>query len=129
MTLVNRRYFDEIIGTLREAGEKVRHVFPDVPDGILESRIRSQVIPPGDPERDESARQSRLKNVALCRGSQGAARGHGHAAIGPGGPVTARGRGARSRRRIAQPPHAAASVTGTRPQQPSAQQAGLPHAQ
>jgi hypothetical protein len=33
---------------------------------ILESRIRSQVIIPGDPERDDSGRQFRLKNIACC---------------------------------------------------------------
>ena len=66
MTLVNRQYFDEIIGTLREAGEKVHHVFLDLPAGILESRIRAQVICPGDPERDEISRQWRLKNLARC---------------------------------------------------------------
>jgi hypothetical protein len=66
MTLVNRQYFDEIIGTLREAGEKVVHVFLDVPVGILESRIRVQVVCPGNPERDERARQWRLKNVERC---------------------------------------------------------------
>jgi adenylylsulfate kinase-like enzyme len=66
MTLVNPQYFDEIIGTLREAGEKVHHVFLDVPADILESRIKSQVITPDDPEQDESARQFRLKNIARC---------------------------------------------------------------
>ncbi|MGH3201269.1 MAG: AAA family ATPase [Streptosporangiaceae bacterium] len=66
MTLVNRQYFDEIIGTLREAGEKVVHVFLDVPADILESRIRAQVVVPGDPERDESNRQFRLKNIGRC---------------------------------------------------------------
>ncbi len=66
MTLVNRQYFDEIIGTLRKAGEKVHHVFLDVPADILESRIRAQMICPGDPERDEIARQFRLKNIGRC---------------------------------------------------------------
>jgi hypothetical protein len=66
MTLVNRQYFDEIIGTLREAGEKVLHVFLDLPADILESRIRAQVVCPGDPERDEIARQWRLKNIERC---------------------------------------------------------------
>jgi hypothetical protein len=66
MTLVNRRYFDEIIGTLREAGEKVVHVFLDAPAGILESRIRVQVVCPGNPEGDERARQWRLKNIERC---------------------------------------------------------------
>ena len=66
MTLVNRQYFDEIIGALREAGEDVLHVFLDVPADVLESRIRAQVICPGDPEQDESNRQFRLKNIARC---------------------------------------------------------------
>jgi adenylylsulfate kinase-like enzyme len=66
MTLVNRRYFDEIIGTLREAGEKVMHVFLDVPADVLESRIRTQVLCPDNPERDERARQFRLKNIERC---------------------------------------------------------------
>jgi hypothetical protein len=63
MTLVNRQYFGEITGTLRAAGEKVVHVFLDVPADVLESRIRAQVLCPGDPEQDESARQFRLKNI------------------------------------------------------------------
>jgi hypothetical protein len=66
MTLVNRQYFDEIIGALREAGEKVVHVFLDAPADVLESPIRAQVLCPGDPERDESARQFRLKNITRC---------------------------------------------------------------
>ena len=66
MTLVNRQYFGEIIGALREAGEDVLHVFLDVPADVLESRIRAQVICPGDPEQDESNRQFRLRNIARC---------------------------------------------------------------
>jgi len=66
MTLVNQQYFDEIIGTLREAGENVTHVFLDVPADVLESRIKAQVLCPGDPDRDESARQFRLKNIGRC---------------------------------------------------------------
>ncbi len=66
MTLVNQQYFGEIIGALREAGEDVLHVFLDVPAGILESRIRAQVVTPGDPGWDERARQFRLKNIARC---------------------------------------------------------------
>lgn len=66
MTVVNRQYFDEIIGALREAGDKVVHVFLDLPAGILESRIRTQVILPSDPERDEIARQWRLNNIERC---------------------------------------------------------------
>jgi AAA domain len=66
MTLVNRQYFDEIIGTLREAGEKVIHVFLDVPADVLKSRIRTQVLHPRDPGQDESARQFRLKNIERC---------------------------------------------------------------
>lgn len=66
MTLVNRQYFDEIIGTLREAGEKVLRVFLDVPADVLEPRIKAQVLCPGDPERDDSARQFRLKNIGRC---------------------------------------------------------------
>jgi thymidylate kinase len=66
MTLVNRQYFDEIIGTLREAGEKVLHIFLDVPADVLESRIKAQVLCPGDPERDDSARQFRLNSIGRC---------------------------------------------------------------
>jgi gluconate kinase len=66
MTLVNRQYFDEIIGTLRAAGEQVHHVFLDLPADILEARIRAHVICPGDPERDEISRQWRLNNIARC---------------------------------------------------------------
>jgi AAA domain len=66
MTLVNRQYFDEIIGALRTTGEEVRHVFLDLPADVLRSRIESQVLVPGNPERDERARQFRLRNVARC---------------------------------------------------------------
>ena len=66
MTLVSRQYFDEIIGTLREAGEEVLHVFLDLPADVLESRIQAQVVCPDDPERDEIARQFRLKNIGRC---------------------------------------------------------------
>lgn len=66
MTLVNRQYFDEIIGTLREAGEAVIHVFLDVPADVLEARVRDQVLCPEDPGRDERARQFRLKNIERC---------------------------------------------------------------
>ena len=66
MTLVNRQYFDEIIGTLRKAGENIVHIFLDVPADVLETRIRTQVLDPSDPRRDESARQFRLKNIGRC---------------------------------------------------------------
>ena len=66
MTLISRPYFNEIIGTLREAGEQVVHVFLDVPAEILESRIRVQVVCPGNPEGDEHARQWRLANIERC---------------------------------------------------------------
>ena len=66
MTLVNRQYFDEIIGTLRAAGEQVHHVFLDLPSDVLEARIRAHVICPGDPERDEISRRWRLNNIARC---------------------------------------------------------------
>ena len=65
MTLVNRQYFDEIIGALRGTGEEVVHVFLDLPADVLESRIRTRVVSP-DPERDEFARQWCLKNLGRC---------------------------------------------------------------
>jgi thymidylate kinase len=66
MTLVHPQYFAEIIGALRRAGEDVTHVFLDLPADVLESRIKSQVLLPDDPERDESSRQFRLRNMARC---------------------------------------------------------------
>jgi hypothetical protein len=51
----------------QHAGEyRVHHVFLDLPADILESRIRAQVTCPGDLERDERARQFRLKNIRRC---------------------------------------------------------------
>jgi hypothetical protein len=55
-----------LICTLRKAGEKVHHVFLDLPADVLEARIRAQVVCPGDLERDESNRQFRLNNIARC---------------------------------------------------------------
>ncbi len=63
----NRQYFDEIIGTLREAGEKVVHVFLDLPADILESRIRAQRDLPRRPRtRRELPAVPPRKNIARC---------------------------------------------------------------
>ena len=66
MTLVNRRYRDEIFGLIGQAGETILHVFLDVPASELRRRIDAQVIHDGDPGRDAETRAFRHRNVDRC---------------------------------------------------------------
>jgi AAA domain len=66
MTLVNPRYRDEIFGPIETAGERLLHVFLDLPAAELRRRIDAQVLVPGDPVRDHESRAFRQRNVERC---------------------------------------------------------------
>jgi predicted kinase len=66
MTLVNPAYRDEIFGRISKAGERVLHVFLDVPAHELRRRIDAQVLLENDPAADASARAFRHRNVERC---------------------------------------------------------------
>jgi hypothetical protein len=66
MTLVNPAYRDEIFGLISKAGERVLHVFLDVPAHELRRRIGAQVLCEDNREADESARAWRRRNVERC---------------------------------------------------------------
>jgi adenylylsulfate kinase-like enzyme len=66
MTLVDPDYRDEIFGLITKAGERVLHVFLDVPAAELRRRIDTQILDADDPEADASARRFRHGNVDRC---------------------------------------------------------------
>jgi len=66
MTLVNAAYREEIFGLIRKAGERIVHVFLDVPPEELHRRIDAQVLQEDNPEADASARAFRHRNVERC---------------------------------------------------------------
>jgi adenylylsulfate kinase-like enzyme len=66
MTLVNAAYREEIFGLIGKAGERVVHVFLDVPPEELHRRIDDQVLHAEDPAADASARAFRHRNVGRC---------------------------------------------------------------
>lgn len=66
MTLVNRAYREEIFGLISKAGERVLHVFLDVPPEELRRRIDAQVLLEEDAEADASARAFRHRNLERC---------------------------------------------------------------
>jgi predicted kinase len=66
MTLVSPDYRQEIFGLISEAGERVLHVFLEVPAEELRRRIDAQVTNEGDPAADASARAFRHRNVERC---------------------------------------------------------------
>jgi predicted kinase len=66
MTVVNPAYREEIFGLISKAGERVLHVFLDVPPEELRRRIDAQVLYEQDPEADASARAFRHRNVERC---------------------------------------------------------------
>lgn len=66
MTLVNPAYRDEVFGLISRAGERVLHVFLDVPPEELRRRIDAQVLHEDNPEADASARAFRHRNVERC---------------------------------------------------------------
>jgi len=66
MTLANPVYRDEIFGLIGKAGERIVHVFLDVPPEELHRRIDAQVLHEDNPEADASARAFRHRNVERC---------------------------------------------------------------
>jgi predicted kinase len=66
MTLVNPAYREEIFALISKAGERVLHVFLEVPPGELRRRIDAQVIIEGDPAADASVRAFRQENADRC---------------------------------------------------------------
>jgi hypothetical protein len=66
MTLVDERYYGEVVGGLCGTGEQVAHVFLDLPAEVLRRRIEEQILNPADAEQDAKARAFRLKNVDRC---------------------------------------------------------------
>jgi adenylylsulfate kinase-like enzyme len=66
MTLVNPDYREQIFGLIGQAGERVLHVFLEVPPEELRRRIDAQVLDEANPEADASARAFRHRNVERC---------------------------------------------------------------
>lgn len=66
MTLVNPAYREEIFGLINKAGDRVLHVFLEVPPEELRRRIDAQVLHEDDAEADSSARAFRHRNVERC---------------------------------------------------------------
>jgi hypothetical protein len=64
MTLWHVPYREEIFGRVAAAGERVAHVFLDVPADELCRRIEAQVLIPDDPAADAAARAFRLDHIA-----------------------------------------------------------------
>jgi hypothetical protein len=63
---VNRDYRNEIFGRISKAGDRVLHVFLDVPADELRRRIDAQVVAEDDLEKDAEARAFRHRNVDRC---------------------------------------------------------------
>src|ERR1022692_4778437 len=66
MTLVTPAYREEIFELISKAGDRVLHVFLEVPPEELRRRIDAQVLDEDDPEADASARAFRHRNVERC---------------------------------------------------------------
>jgi adenylylsulfate kinase-like enzyme len=66
MTLAHAAYREEIFGLIGKAGERIVHVFLDVPPEELHRRIDAQVLHEDNPEADASARAFRHRNVERC---------------------------------------------------------------
>lgn len=66
MTLVNPEYREEIFGLIAKAGERVLHVFLEVPADELHRRIDAQILVDDDPELDAEFRAFRKRNVDRC---------------------------------------------------------------
>lgn len=71
MTLVEPQYLDEIFGSLRMAGEEIRHFFLSLEEALLRTRIENQIMTPDDLERDAGVRQWRLDQVERCLAAKG----------------------------------------------------------
>ena len=65
MTLVNPVYREEIFGPIAKAGERLLHVFLDVPAEELRRRLDGRVVS-DDPEVDAEARAFGHRNVERC---------------------------------------------------------------
>ena len=66
LTLVNPAYREEIFGLIGKAGDRILHVFLDVPPEVLHRRIDDQVLHQDNPGADASARAFRHNSVARC---------------------------------------------------------------
>jgi adenylylsulfate kinase-like enzyme len=66
MTLVSPAYREEIFGLINKAGDRVLHVFLEVPPEELRRRIDAQVLVEHEPEADASARTFRHRNIERC---------------------------------------------------------------
>jgi adenylylsulfate kinase-like enzyme len=66
MTVVNPAYREEIFGRIGKAGERIVHVFLEVPAEELRRRIDAQVLMEDNPELDASFRAFRHSNVERC---------------------------------------------------------------
>ncbi|MGH3899245.1 MAG: AAA family ATPase [Pseudonocardiaceae bacterium] len=71
MTLVEPQYLEEIFGSLRLAGEEIRHFFLSLEEALLRTGIENQIMTPDDPERDARTRQWRLDQVGRCLAAKG----------------------------------------------------------
>ena len=65
MTLVNERYYREIIGHVRQEQTELLHVFLDVPADELRRRIE-QRVESGDAEQDAKARAFAIDKIDEC---------------------------------------------------------------
>lgn len=66
MTLVNEKYFKEIMDTLRSNGINVRHFFLEVSAEELKRRIEERVLLPDNPVADASAREFGISKIDIC---------------------------------------------------------------
>ena len=66
MTLVNPEYREEIFGLIGKTGERIVHVFLEVPADELYRRIDAQILVDDDPELDAEFRAFRKRNVERC---------------------------------------------------------------
>lgn len=66
MTVVNPGYLREIFGPISKAGDRLLHVFLEVPAEELRRRINAQVLFEDDPAQDAGARAFRLRNIERC---------------------------------------------------------------
>jgi hypothetical protein len=77
MTVVNAAYREEIFGRIGKAGERIVHVFLEVPAEELRRRIDAQVLMEDNPELDALLpRVPAQQRRTLRRGTGRPARGH-----------------------------------------------------
>jgi len=63
MAVLRDAYRAEILGGLADASEEVLHVFLEAEAGVLRERLNARVGVPGNPERNQSARDWALSRV------------------------------------------------------------------